>query len=76
MAAVLVHSGTDFSVTGTPFTPNDESGPLARTPQQRATNVREWPTRSVREGPLFDIRGSVLSGDYACKCRRINIRIL
>ena len=40
-----------------------------------ATNVREWPTRTVRKGPLFDIRGSVLSGDYACKRRRIGTRI-
>jgi hypothetical protein len=47
-------------MTGRPFTPNDENGPLTHPPQHRATNVREWPTRSVRKGPLFDIRGSDL----------------
>jgi hypothetical protein len=54
-------SRTDLSMTGRPFTPDDENGPLTHTPQHRVTNVREWPTRSVRNGPLFDIRGSVLA---------------
>ena len=53
--------GADFFMTGRPFTPNDENWPLAPPPKHRATNVREWPICSVRKGPLFDIRGSVLA---------------
>ena len=60
MRMVRLSLRNDLFMTGRPFTPNDEKGPLAHPPQHRATNVREWPTCSVRKGPLFGLRGSVL----------------